>query len=73
MKGGDDHTKHRMKLHMKVLGTSSQQRLKENKPTYKEKFVPPEVSMISYFMTKVSEVTSVMKLYISWFLGYISC
>ena len=51
----DEMSKHRLKLHMKVLGPgSSAPRLKEDKPTYKEKFVPPEVSMISYFMTKVT-------------------
>ncbi len=50
----DDLAKQRMRLHMKVLGHgSNSQRLKEDKPTYKEKFVAPEVSMISYLMTKV--------------------
>ena len=55
MKAKDEMSKHRLKLHMKVMGPSSQTqaRLKEDKPTYKEKFVPPEVSIISYFMTKV--------------------
>lgn len=52
----DELSKQRMKLHMKVLqatGTSS--KLKEDKPTYKEKFIPPEVSMISYLMAKPYE------------------
>ncbi len=54
VKPQDELTKQRMKLHMKVLGHSaSNPKLKEDKPTYKERFVPPEVSMISYFMTKV--------------------
>ena len=52
-----------MKLHMKVLGPTSvsspQQKQRDDKPTYKEKFVPPEVSMLSYLMTKVNhQVTS---------------
>lgn len=52
----DEMSKQRMKLHMKVLGPtgvpSSQQKLREDKPAYKEKFVPPEVSVLSYLMTK---------------------
>ena len=53
----DDVSKQRMKLHMKVLGPSgSSQHLKEHKPTYKEKYVPPQMSMISYFMAKVSHL-----------------
>jgi len=49
----DELAKQRMKLHLKVLGQSGNtQRLKEDKPTYKEKFVPPEVSMVSFLMTK---------------------
>ena len=50
-------SKQRMKLHMKVLGQTgvspAQQKLREDKPAYKEKFVPPEVSVLSYLMTKV--------------------
>ena len=50
----DDMSKRRLDLHMKVLGKhhAPPQKLKEDKPTYKEKFVPPEVSMVNYFMTK---------------------
>jgi len=51
----DELAKQRMKLHMKVMGgpnNAASHHLKEDKPTYKEKFVPPEVNMISYFMTK---------------------
>ena len=47
-----------MRLHMRVLGHGgTSPRLTEDKPTYKEKFVPPEISMISYLMAKVSEGT----------------
>ena len=53
-------SKQRMKLHMKVLGQTgvspAQQKLREDKPAYKEKFVPPEVSVLSYLMTKVIHV-----------------
>ena len=55
----DEMSKQRMKLHMKVLGSTGvspaqqQQKLREDKPAYKEKFVPPEVSLLSYLMTKV--------------------
>ena len=51
-------SKQRMKLHMKVLGPTgvspAQQKLREDKPAYKEKFVPPEMSVLSYLMTKVN-------------------
>lgn len=43
-----------MKLNMKILGNvpvSTQKQ--ESKRTFKEKFVPPELSMVTYFMTKV--------------------
>lgn len=50
-------TKHKVRLNMKILnhfvnspGTPS---IKEDKPTYREHFVPPEMSMISYFLNKV--------------------
>ena len=41
---------------MKVMGasaTASAAKLTEDKPTYREKFLSPTVSMLSYFMTKV--------------------
>ena len=52
----DDSSRHRLKLHMKVMGasaTASAAKLTEDKPTYREKFLSPTVSMLSYFMTKV--------------------
>lgn len=63
--GGDESgmwssiTKHRVKLNMKILGqfggqNQSTSNMKEDKPTYREQFVPPEMSMISYFLTKPS-------------------
>nr|KAG5690690.1 hypothetical protein BaRGS_013476 [Batillaria attramentaria] len=42
--GGDPISKQRLKFNMKVMGPM--------KETYKEKFVSPELSMITYFMTK---------------------
>lgn len=49
-------TKHRVKLNMKLLGQfggqQSSSNMKEDKPTYREQFVPPDMSMVSYFLTK---------------------
>jgi hypothetical protein len=43
---------------MKLLGQFTSQPgtplMKEDKPTYREQFVPPEMSMVSYFLLKVS-------------------
>lgn len=48
-------TKQRVKLNMKLLGqfTGQQPNMKEDKPTYREQFVSPQMSMISYFLMKV--------------------
>lgn len=50
-------TKQRMLLNMKLLGPfgiqTAASHIKENKPTYREQFLPPEMSMISYFLSKV--------------------
>lgn len=50
-------TKQRMLLNMKLLGQFASQSgapsMKEDKPTYREQFVPPEMSMVSYFLSKV--------------------
>lgn len=64
----DDIAKSRLKLNMRILTPGPPPRpatgpgggitLKDNKPTYKEKFVPPCVSMISHFMTKVLIILS---------------
>ncbi|XP_011309847.1 dmX-like protein 2 isoform X2 [Fopius arisanus] len=47
-------TKQRVKLNMKLLGqfTGQQPNIKEDKPTYREQFVSPQMSMISYFLMK---------------------
>lgn len=49
-------TKQRVKLNMKLLGpfnsSTASCSMKEDKPTYREQFVPPEMSMISYFLSK---------------------
>lgn len=53
-------TKHRVKLNMKLLGQfagqQSSSNMKEDKPTYREQFVPPEMSMVSYFLAKPTDV-----------------
>ena len=55
----DNTAKQRLKLHMKLLEAGgSTAPLQENRPTFKEKFVPPEVSMLSYFMAKVGTTFS---------------
>ena len=54
-------TKQRVRLNMKLLGQFTSQPgtplMKEDKPTYREQFVPPEMSMVSYFLIKVSLMT----------------
>lgn len=47
-------TKQRVKLNMKLLGqfTGQQPNIKEDKPTYREQFVSPQMSMVSYFLMK---------------------
>ncbi|XP_058802358.1 dmX-like protein 2 isoform X2 [Phymastichus coffea] len=47
-------TRQRVKLNMKLLGqfTGQQPNMKEDKPTYREQFVSPQMSMISYFLMK---------------------
>lgn len=51
-------TKQRVKLNMKLLGnfsgTQASSHMKEDKPTYREQFVAPEMSMLSYFLMKPS-------------------
>lgn len=55
-------TKQRVKLNMKILGQfggnyptrvgSNVEGMKEDKPTYREQFISPEMSMVSYFLMK---------------------
>lgn len=49
-------TKQRARLNMKLLGQFGSQsgtpQIKEDKPTYREQFVSPEMSMLSYFLNK---------------------
>ncbi|GAB0086325.1 dmX-like protein 2 [Sergentomyia squamirostris] len=49
-------TKQRINLNMKLLGNftgpSGSPSMKEDKPTYREQFVPPDMSMLSYFLIK---------------------
>lgn len=42
-----------MKLLGQFVGSPGTPSIKEDKPTYREHFVPPEMSMISYFLNKV--------------------
>ena len=64
--GGDPMSKQRLKFNMKVMGVQKEktkegsQKEKDGliKETYKEKFVAPELSMITYFMTKVHIIAS---------------
>lgn len=50
-------TKQRIRMNMKLLGQFGSQpgatNIKEDKPTYREQFLPPDMSMISYFLSKV--------------------
>lgn len=46
-------TKQRIRLNEKLLG-HQQSVMKEDKPTYREQFVPPEMSMLAFLLTKVS-------------------
>ncbi|XP_035825075.1 dmX-like protein 2 [Aplysia californica] len=53
----DDVSKHRMMFNMRVMsnsggGPGATKPSTETKETYQEKFVPPELSMVNYFMTK---------------------
>lgn len=61
-------TKQRMKLNMKLLGQFGSQsgsvNMKEDKPTYREQFVPPEMSMISYFLSKVILSLVIFRIYL---------
>ncbi|PSN54280.1 DmX-like protein 2 [Blattella germanica] len=49
-------TKQRVRLNMKILGQFTNQPgtplMKEDKPTYREQFISPEMSMVSYFLIK---------------------
>ncbi len=45
-----------MKLLGQFGGQQSSSNMKEDKPTYREQFVPPEMSMVSYFLTKPTPI-----------------
>ncbi|KAG8230548.1 hypothetical protein J437_LFUL008371, partial [Ladona fulva] len=53
-------SKQRVRLNMRLLGQPGSQpggtpqplNMKEDRPTYREQFVPPEMSMVSYFLLK---------------------
>ena len=64
-------TKQRVKLNMKLLGqfTGQQPNMKEDKPTYREQFVSPQMSMISYFLMKASKLAMNNVMHTSrWFI-----
>jgi hypothetical protein len=44
--------KQRVRLNTKLLGHQPSH-MKEDKPTYREQFVPPEMSILAYLLTKV--------------------
>lgn len=46
-------TKQRIKLNEKLLG-HQQSVMKEDKPTYREQFVPPRMSMLAFLLLKVN-------------------
>lgn len=45
--------KQRVRLNTKLLGHTPSQ-MKEDKPTYREQFIPPEMSILAYLLTRVS-------------------
>lgn len=47
--------KQRVRLNCKLLGHSTSI-MKEDKPTYREQFIPPEMSMLAYLLTKVMKL-----------------
>lgn len=47
--------KQREKLNFRLLGHQPSN-MKEDKPTYREQFVPPEMSILAYLLTKVINV-----------------
>ncbi|KAK3098460.1 hypothetical protein FSP39_019692 [Pinctada imbricata] len=49
-RSGDDVSKQRMRFNMKAMGQAPSS--SKEKKTYKETFVPPELSMVTFFMTK---------------------
>jgi hypothetical protein len=57
-------TKQRLRLNMRLLSFSGQQHsslkqaMKEDRPTYREQFVPPEMSFLALLMTKVRKNSS---------------
>ena len=55
----DERVKQRMKLNMKVMGHPAAQKITEGKPTYKERFLPPEMAMINYFISKVQPLQQI--------------
>lgn len=46
--------KQRVKLNTKLLGHQPST-MKEDKPTYREQFVPPEMSILAYLLQRVSK------------------
>lgn len=49
--------KQRVKLNCKLLGHQPSQ-IREDKPTYREQFIPPEMSMLVYLLSKVSHIVA---------------
>lgn len=69
-------TKQRVKLNMKLLGHFSgptgSPNMKEDKPTYREQFVSPDMSMVSFFLIKPAAVQGIHHLsasFTNFYLG----
>ncbi|GFS07033.1 DmX-like protein 2 [Elysia marginata] len=52
MTNQDDVSKHRMMFNMRVMSSGGPGQIKHSSETFKETFVPPEISMVNYLMTK---------------------
>lgn len=63
-------TKQREKLNFRLLGHQPSN-MKEDRPTYREQFVPPEMSILAYLLTKVSYVFSILRSIHSFSLSFI--
>lgn len=53
-----------MKLLGQFVSSPGTPSIKEDKPTYREHFVPPEMSMISYFLNKVREQFIIINIFL---------
>lgn len=59
--------KQRVKLNYKLLGHQTSV-MKEDKPTYREQFVPPDTSMLAFLLKKVNNENVIRSNYFLHFL-----